>query len=161
MVRALRREWPDGLPLAVRMVTSDWADGGWAPDEAVELAKRLKAEGVDLIDCVAGGGPKAEQPPYAPGFLVPHAERIKREAGVLTATAFLTDAAHGTDPEPLDGHVRGGRVDLVLLAREMLRNPYRPVHAAATLGVKDGPKFPPPYDHWLGGQVLGGRLHTG
>ncbi len=84
-VRGMRGAWPDHLPLTVRLSCTDWAAGGWEIDECVELARRLKAEGVDLIDCSSGGGVPAAEIPIGAGYQVPFAERIRREAGIATA----------------------------------------------------------------------------
>ena len=129
MTRAVRAVWPERLPLAVRLSCSDWAPGGWDLEQSIELARRLKAEGVDLVDCSSGGAVPHAKIPAGPGYQVPFAERIRREAGIATAAVgSITAAAHA------DEIVRNGRADLVLLARELLRDPNWPLRAAQTLG---------------------------
>jgi 2,4-dienoyl-CoA reductase-like NADH-dependent reductase (Old Yellow Enzyme family) len=128
--RAVRAVWPAGLPLTVRLSCTDWVEGGWTLEETVELARRLKAEGVDLIDCSSGGSVPQARIPVGPGFQVPLAERVRREAGIATAAVGLI-----TDPGQADCIVREGQADLVLLARELLRDPHWPLRAARALQV--------------------------
>jgi 2,4-dienoyl-CoA reductase-like NADH-dependent reductase (Old Yellow Enzyme family) len=128
VVDAVRGEWPEHLPLFVRISATDWAEGGWNVDESVELARRLREHGVDLVDVSSGGQVPNAQIPAGPGFQAPFAARIRREAGVATAAVGLI-----TEPEQANAIVEQGEADLVLLAREMLRDPYSPVHAAAAL----------------------------
>ena len=156
----MRREWPEDLPLAVRIATSDFVDGGWTPEGSVVLARALKAEGADLIDCATTGGvaPGAKLA-HDPGFIVEHAGAIRRAAGIAVSCSGLTDTEHGTGPATLDGLDAGGRLDMVFLAREILRNPSWPAQAEATLEHADAARMPPPYSHWLGDPVVGGRLH--
>lgn len=135
--RATRAVWPEKLPFTVRLSCTDWVPGGWDIEECVELARRLKAEGVDLIDCSTGGNVPDAKIPVAPGYQVPFAERIRREANIATAAVGFI-----TQPQEADAIVRHGKADLVLLARELLRDPYWPAHAAQALGQKD--KLPPP-----------------
>jgi len=127
--RAVRQVWPDRLPLTVRISCTDWAPGGWDVEQSVELARRLKAEGVDLMDCSSGALVPGVHIPVAPGFQVPFSERIRREAGIATAAVGVI-----TEPAQADAIVRQGQADVVLLARELLRDPYWPAHAAKTLG---------------------------
>ncbi len=126
---AVRREWPEHLPLFVRISATDWAEGGWTADESVELAKRLAEHGVDLVDCSSGGLVPNARIPSAPGYQVQFASKIRREAGIATAAVGLI-----TEPKQANGIIADGDADLVLLAREMLRDPYWAVHAAAALG---------------------------
>jgi len=134
VVQAVRGAWRDSLPLFVRISASDWVDGGWTIADSVSLASMLQPLGVDLIDCSSGGlVPYAKIEP-APGFQVPFAERIRRETGILTGAVGMI-----TDPKQADCIIRDGRADLVLLAREFLRNPYFPLHAAKALGVENAP----------------------
>ncbi len=130
--RVMRQAWPDKYPFAVRLSCTDWVKGGWTVEDSVELSKRLKVEGVDLIDCSSAfNTPEHEAIPFGPGFQVPFAERIRKEANVLTAAVgYITDPAHA------DGIIRNGRADLVLLARQMLRKPYWPLEAAGELHQK-------------------------
>ena len=129
VVDAVRGLWPERLPLFVRISATDWAEGGWNPDESVELAKRLREHGVDLVDSSSGGMVPNAKIPAAPGFQVGFAARIRREAGIATAAVGLI-----TEPAQANTIVAEGEADLVFLARAMLRDPYWPVHAAATLG---------------------------
>ena len=138
--RLVRPKWPDGKPLAVRLSCTDWFEGGWTLEESIELAKKLKAEGVDLIDCSSGGGTPKARVPAGASFQVPLAEAVRRQAGIPTAAVGLI-----TDPMQADEIIRNGRADLVLLAREMLRNPYWPVQAARALGKADKLQLPVQY----------------
>jgi 2,4-dienoyl-CoA reductase-like NADH-dependent reductase (Old Yellow Enzyme family) len=127
-VDAVRREWPPHLPLFVRISATDWTEGGWNSDESVALARLLKQHGVDLIDVSSGGLVAGAKIPVGPGYQVPFAERIRREGEIATASVgMITDAAQA------DQIVRNGQADLVLLAREFLRDPYWPLHAADQL----------------------------
>jgi 2,4-dienoyl-CoA reductase-like NADH-dependent reductase (Old Yellow Enzyme family) len=126
---AVRSQWPTQLPIFVRISATDWVEGGWNADESVELARLLRERGVDLVDVSSGGIVPDAKIPVGPGFQVEFAARIRREAGISTAAVGLI-----TDPVQANGIVDRGEADLVLLAREMLRDPYWPVHAAATLG---------------------------
>lgn len=128
---AVRAVWPEGLPLWVRISATDWAEGGWDVDESVELSRLLAARGVDLIDVSSGGLVRHQQVAPAPGYQVPFAERIRREAGVATGAVGLI-----TEPEQAEEIVAEGRADVVLLAREMLRDPYFPRRAARVLGAE-------------------------
>ena len=135
--RAVRQVWPDNLPLAVRISAIDWMLGGWQIEDSIALAKLLKAEGVDLMDCSSGGVVPDAKITVAPGYQVPFAEKVRHGAGIATAAVGFI-----TEPKPADDIIRGGQADLVLLAREFLRDPYWPAHAARALGQKD--KLPPP-----------------
>jgi len=130
VVAAVREVWPEHLPLLVRISATDWVEGGWTPEESVEFSRLLRENGVDLVDCSSGGLIPGVQVPIGPGYQVPFAERIRREAGVATAAVGLI-----TEPEQADRIVREGRADMVLLAREMLRQPRWPLLAAHRLGV--------------------------
>jgi 2,4-dienoyl-CoA reductase-like NADH-dependent reductase (Old Yellow Enzyme family) len=134
---AVRAVWPEKFPLTARISCSDWVDGGWDIEQSVELSRRLKAEGLDLIDCSSGGMVPDAKIPVAPCYQVPFAERIRKEANIATAAVGFI-----TQPKEADDIIRHGRADLVLLARELLRDPYWPAHAAAALGHKG--KLPPP-----------------
>ncbi|MBS0664280.1 MAG: NADH:flavin oxidoreductase/NADH oxidase [Verrucomicrobia bacterium] len=126
--RAVRAVWPERLPLTVRISATDWVEGAWDLEQAVELARRLKAEGVDLIDCSSGGNLGTAKIPVGPGYQVPLADRIRREAGIATAAVGLI-----TEPAQADEIIRTGKADVVLLARASLRDPYWPAHAAKAL----------------------------
>ena len=133
VVKAVRQIWPESLPLFLRISATDWAEGGWTIDDSVELARRVKPLGVDLVDCSSGAMVPWARIPVAPGFQVPFAAQIRREAGILTGAVGLI-----TEPAQADTIVRTEQADLVLLARELLRDPYWPIRAAKALGV-DGP----------------------
>ena len=129
VVEAVRQVWPQDKPLFVRVSATDWSDGGLMPDEVVVVARELLARDVDLIDCSSGGSVPAQPPAIGPGYQVPFAEKIRREAGIATAAVGLI-----TTPELADEIVRNGRADLVALGRELLRHPHWPLDAARTLG---------------------------
>jgi 2,4-dienoyl-CoA reductase-like NADH-dependent reductase (Old Yellow Enzyme family) len=129
VVEAVRQVWPQDKPLLVRVSATDWSDGGLTPDEVVVVARELLARDVDLIDCSSGGSVPARPPARGPGYQVPFAEKIRREAGIATAAVGLI-----TTPELADEIVRNGRADLVALGRELLRHPHWPLDAARTLG---------------------------
>jgi len=127
--RAVRAVWPNHLPLTVRISVVDWKEGGWNQEQSVALARLLKAEGVDLMDCSSGGVVSDATVPVAPGYQVPFAERIRREAGMATAAVGLI-----TEPKQADDIVRNGQAEVVLLGRRELLDPYWPAHAAKVLG---------------------------
>ena len=128
IVAAVRAEMPGDLPLFLRISATDWAEGGWTIDDSVELARLVAPLGVDLIDASSGGIASDAKIPVGPGYQVSFAERIREEAKVLTgAVGMITSAAQA------DAIIRDGQADLVLLAREFLRDPYFPLHAAQQL----------------------------
>ncbi len=128
VVDAVRGVWPERLPVFVRISATDWAPGGWDIEQSIELARRFRERGVDLVDCSSGGAVSTAQIPIGPGYQVPFAERIKREVHIPTgAVGLITKAAQADDI------IRNGQADCVLLAREFLRDPYWPLHAAAEL----------------------------
>jgi 2,4-dienoyl-CoA reductase-like NADH-dependent reductase (Old Yellow Enzyme family) len=129
VVAKVRRFWPERLPLFIRISATDWVEGGWDIEQAVELARSLRPLGVDLVDCSSGGNVADAKIPIGPGYQVQFAERIRRDAGVLTGAVGMI-----TEPHQADEIIRKGQADIVLLAREMLRDPYWPLHAAAELG---------------------------
>ena len=127
---AVRSEIPERMPLLARVSATDWVEGGWDLPQTVELAKRLKTDGVELIDCSTGGLLPNAKIPVGPGFQVPFAQAIRREAGVATgAVGFITD------PQQAEEIVASGKADAVILARELLRDPYWPLRAAGVLGA--------------------------
>ena len=128
VVDAVRKVWPDSLPLLLRISASDWADGGWTIDESVQLARELKPLGVDLVDCSSGGIAPRIAIPAGAGYQVPFAARVRREAEIATAAVGMI-----TSTAQADQIVRNGEADLVLIARASLRDPYLPLHAAAEL----------------------------
>ncbi|MBZ5620244.1 MAG: NADH:flavin oxidoreductase/NADH oxidase [Acidobacteriia bacterium] len=131
VVEAARGVWPANLPLFLRISATDWVEGGWTSEDSVELARRVRELGVDLVDCSSGGSSMEQKIPLALGYQVPFADRIRRDAGVLTGAVGLITTA-----EQADEIVRSGKADLVLLAREFLRDPYFPLHAAKVLGAE-------------------------
>ena len=139
-IRAVREVWPEKKPLTVRLSCTDWTDGGWTLEESVELSRRMKAEGIDLVDCSTGGNVPSAKIPVGAGYQVPFAEAIKKEAGIATAAVGMI-----TSPMQADEIVRNGRADIVLLARESLRDPNWPIKAAAELHQKDKAPVPVQY----------------
>ena len=131
VVAATREVWPEELPLIVRISATDWTAGGWNDDEAVQLATVLKGRGVDLIDCSTGGNVPKASIPVGPGYQVQFAERIRKEAGIMTGAVGLI-----TTPAEAEAILTTGQADLVLLAREFLREPYFPLFAAQELGAE-------------------------
>ena len=131
VVEAVRAVWPERKPLLVRISATDWVEGGWDLEGAVELARGLGPRGVDLVECSSGGLSRAQRVPLAPGYQVPFAAAVRREAGLATGAVGLI-----TEPEQADRIVAEGSADVVLLARELLRDPYWPRRAAAALGVE-------------------------
>jgi 2,4-dienoyl-CoA reductase-like NADH-dependent reductase (Old Yellow Enzyme family) len=139
VARAVRRAWPDDRPLFVRISATDWIDGGWDVAQSIEFARWLKAEGVDLVDCSGGGIAPGAVIPLGPGYQVPLAAAVRRETPIATGAVGLI-----TEPAQAERIVAGGEADVVLLAREMLRDPYWPLHAARALG--DDVAWPPQYE---------------
>jgi 2,4-dienoyl-CoA reductase-like NADH-dependent reductase (Old Yellow Enzyme family) len=129
VVTAVRGVWPERFPLFVRISATDWTEGGWTVEESISLAKVLKPLGVDLIDCSSGGNIATARIPLGPGYQVPFAERIRREAGIMTGAVGLI-----TQPAQADEIIRGDQADIVILARQFLRDPYWPLIAAKALG---------------------------
>ncbi|MDH5246912.1 MAG: NADH:flavin oxidoreductase/NADH oxidase [Betaproteobacteria bacterium] len=154
---AVRAVWPGGRPLGVRVSATDWVDGGWAPEDAVELARRLKARGCDWLDVSSGGVSPAQRiPAPAPGIHVPFAREIRRATGIVTMAVGLI-----TEPEHADAIIVAGDADLVALARAFLRDPRWPWRAAAALGAKVA--GPPQYWRALTKETAGifGELRAG
>ncbi|HLW54927.1 MAG TPA: NADH:flavin oxidoreductase/NADH oxidase [Candidatus Angelobacter sp.] len=139
VVNAIRKVWPEKYPLFVRISATDWIPGGWTIEDSVALARVLKPLGVDLIDCSSGGNIATARIPLGPGYQVPFAERIRREAGILTGAVGLI-----TQPAQADEIVRGDQADVVFLARQFLRDPYWPLIAAKALGHEMA--WPPQYE---------------
>ncbi|MEE9257777.1 MAG: NADH:flavin oxidoreductase/NADH oxidase [bacterium] len=142
-VRAVRAEWPESRALSIRLSCTDWAEGGWTLEETLELAKTLKQEGVDLIDCSGGGGTPLAKIPVGASYQVPFAEAVRKAVDIPTATVGMI-----TEPMQADDIVRNGRADLVLMAKEMLRDPYWPQRAALALHQKD--RIPIPHQYHRG-----------
>ncbi len=137
--RALREAWPAEKPLGAKITGSDFAEGGWTPDEAVVYARELKKLGCDYVTVSGGGTVLDAKIPVGPGYQVPFAERVKRETGITTGAIGLI-----SDPRQAEEIIASGKADFVALARGMLFNPRWPWHAAAALGVEI--KYPPQYD---------------
>ncbi|MBE3561782.1 MAG: NADH:flavin oxidoreductase/NADH oxidase [Ktedonobacteraceae bacterium] len=129
VVNAVRQVWPDDLPLFVRISATDWTPGGLAIEESVEVARALKAHAVDLIDVSSGGNVATAVVPTTPGYQVPFAERIKRETGIATGAVGLI-----TEPQLANALISDQQADLIFMGRELLRDPYWPLHAARELG---------------------------
>ncbi|MDX1985066.1 MAG: NADH:flavin oxidoreductase/NADH oxidase [Candidatus Obscuribacter sp.] len=128
-VEKVRAAWPEELPLTVRISASDWAEGGWTPEDSVVMARALKDLGVDLIDCSSGFIRAGDRYPLAPGWQVPLARKVRTEAGIATgAVGQITEA------EQAHAVIQNGDADLVFIARESIRDPYWPYHAARSLG---------------------------
>jgi len=131
VARSVRARWPERFPLFVRISATDWAEGGWDVPQSVELARRLAPLGVDLIDCSSGGMAPGVKVPVGPGYQTQFAERIRREASVKTGAVGMIRSA-----EQADHVLRTGQADVVVLARQLLRDPYWPLSAAKQLGVQ-------------------------
>jgi len=129
LVEAIRSVWPERLPLFARISATDWMEGGWDVEQSVELARRLRERGVDLVDCSSGGAVPNVQIPLGPAYQTPFAERIRRDANVPTGAVGLI-----TEPAQADEIIRNGGADCVVMARELLRDPYFPLRAARELG---------------------------
>ena len=139
VVAAVRGAWPAELPLSVRISASDWVDGGWTLEDSIALAKLFGPLGVDLVDCSSGALSPAQQIPLGPGYQVPFASAIRREAGIATAAVGLI-----TEPVQAEEILATGDADVILLGRESLRDPSWPLRAAAELGV-ESEAWPPQY----------------
>ncbi len=129
-IAAVRAEMGPELALLLRISASEWIDGGWTIDDSVELTRRAAEAGVDLLDASSGGNSAAAKITVGPGYQVPFAKQIRAEAGVATGAVGMITTA-----EQANAIVVNGEADLVLLARELLRDPYFPMHAAQQLGV--------------------------
>jgi 2,4-dienoyl-CoA reductase-like NADH-dependent reductase (Old Yellow Enzyme family) len=135
LIDGVRGEWPADLPLFIRLSCTDWIEGGWDLAQTIELAKILKARGdVDLIDCSSGGADRRQQVPVHPGYQVPLAEAIRRDADIATGAVGLINS-----PDSAEEIIANGRADLVLLGRSMLHDPHWPLHAANALKAKSVP----------------------
>jgi 2,4-dienoyl-CoA reductase-like NADH-dependent reductase (Old Yellow Enzyme family) len=130
----VRSALPDDIPLLVRLSCTDWAEGGWTIEDSVETARLLKREGVDLIDCSSGGATRRAEIPVGPDYQVPLAEQIKREAEIATGAVGLI-----TEPSQADAIIKAGRADLVLLGRQLLREPHWPHRAWVELKPEGPP----------------------
>ncbi len=125
---AVRSVWPEEYPLFVRISATDWVDDGWTIEDSVALAGVLKNAGVDLIDCSSGGILPGIRVPASPGYQVPFAEKIRKQTGILTGAVGII-----IKPDQAEEIIATGRADLILMARELLRDPYFPLRAAREL----------------------------
>jgi 2,4-dienoyl-CoA reductase-like NADH-dependent reductase (Old Yellow Enzyme family) len=139
VAREVRAAWPSHLPLFVRISATDWVDGGWDLAQSIALAREFKRIGVDLIDCSSGGTSPTARVPVEPGYQVPFAQAIRRDADIATGAVGLI-----TDAKQAEQIIAENKADAVFLARQLLRDPYWPLHAAAELGA-DVP-WPRQYD---------------
>jgi 2,4-dienoyl-CoA reductase-like NADH-dependent reductase (Old Yellow Enzyme family) len=128
IIRAVRAAFPAHLPVWVRVSATDWVDGGLSIDDTIEFARLVKAEGIDLLDVSSGGNDPRQQIPIGSGYQVAFADRIRRETGLATGAVGMI-----TEPAQADQIIRSGQADVVLLARELLREPYWPLRAADAL----------------------------
>jgi len=131
VAQAVRDSWPQERPLFVRISATDWAENGWDLEQSIELARRLKEVGVDLVDVSSGGAVPGVQIPLGPGYQVGFAAAIRNEAQIATGAVGMI-----TEPAQAETIIATNQADIVLIAREMLRDPYWPRHAAQTLGAK-------------------------
>lgn len=141
VVDAVRSVWPDELPLAARLSCSDWIDGGWTLEDTVELAVLLKEHGVDLVDCSGGGSVPRADVGLEPGYQVPFAEAVRKGADLATAAVGLI-----TEPEHAEAILRESKADVILLGREMLRDPYFPARAERALAGRAEAVIPSQYE---------------
>jgi 2,4-dienoyl-CoA reductase-like NADH-dependent reductase (Old Yellow Enzyme family) len=139
VVEDVRAAWPQDKPLVLRISASDWVEGGWTVEDSVALAKEAAARGVDLVDCSSGGNSPDQSITPGPGYQVPFAAQVRRDAGVPTGAVGLL-----TDPAQAEQVLAEGSADVVLLARELLRDPHWPLHAAEALGSDVA--WPPQYE---------------
>ncbi len=131
VTQAVREVWPADLPIFVRISATDWKDGGWNLEQSVELCSRFKGLGVDLVDVSSGGLVPGVHIPVGPGYQVEFAEAIRKEVGIATGAVGMI-----TEPAQADTIISSEQADMVLLARELLRDPYWPRRAAKALGVE-------------------------
>jgi 2,4-dienoyl-CoA reductase-like NADH-dependent reductase (Old Yellow Enzyme family) len=132
IVEAVRSAWPPVYPLFVRISATDWVEGGWTVEDSVRLATLLKSREVDVIDCSSGGLSPDQQIPAGPGYQVPFARAIRAAAGILTGAVGII-----TEPAQAEAILAEGGADLIFMARQLLRDPYFPLHAADELGYKE------------------------
>ena len=139
VAKRVRELWPQDWPVFVRISATDWRPDGWSLDDSVQFSKKLKELGIDLIDCSSGGSVENAKIKSGPGYQVPFSELIREKVDIATAAVGMI-----TEPEQADEIIKNGKADLVFLARELLRNPYWPLHAAQKL--KSEIKWPKQYD---------------
>jgi len=130
VARAVREEWPERLPVLVRVSAMDWVEGGWDLPQTIALARELRKIGIDMVDCSSGGAVPDAKIPAVPGFQTPFAAAVRREAGIATGAVGLI-----TEPAQAEQIVSTGLADAIMIGREFLRDPYWPLHAARSLGV--------------------------
>ena len=146
IIRAVRSAFPENLPVWVRVSAVDWVDGGLTLEDSIAFARLVKAEGIDLLDVSSGGNDPRQQIPIGPGYQVAFAERIRRETSLATGAVGMI-----TDPAQADQIIRTGQADVVLLARELLRDPYWPLRAAEAL--HQPASYPVQYERAAKGKV--------
>lgn len=139
IIAAVRTVWPEEYPLFIRISATDWTEDGWPEQDSVRLAQTVKDRGIDLIDCSSGGNISGVRIPLVPMYQTPFAEKIKKEGGILTGAVGLITTA-----QEAEEIISTGKADLVLLARQLLRDPNFPLHAATELGVDA--KWPVQYE---------------
>lgn len=130
LIHAIREVWNEELPLFIRISSADWVEGGWTGEDSVKFASAIKDKGVDLIDCSSGGNSPLQKIPVAPLYQVLFAEQIKKQTGMLTGAVGLI-----TNAQEAEQILSKQQADLIILARQLLRDPYFPLHAAKELGV--------------------------
>jgi 2,4-dienoyl-CoA reductase-like NADH-dependent reductase (Old Yellow Enzyme family) len=130
IIDAVRTVWNEDLPLFVRLSATDWVEGGWTIEESVALSKILKTKAVDVIDCSSGGNSPGQKISLGPLYQTHFAEKIKKETGILTGAVGLI-----TKPQEAESIITNKKADLIFLARQLLREPYFPLHAAKELDV--------------------------
>ncbi len=139
VIESVDSAWPKDYPVFLRISASEWSQSGWTPDDSVQLAKVLKGGRVDLIDCSSGGNVPKAKVEIGPLYQVPFAEKVKKESGMMTgAVGLITTAQQANEV------IETGKADVVLLARQLLRDPYFPLHAAKELGEEI--QWPPQYE---------------
>ena len=139
VIAEIKTVWPEELPLFLRISASDWVDNGWTAEDSVALAKIVKEKGIDLIDCSSGGNVNRAPIKVEPLYQVKFAEKVKKESGILTGAVGLITTA-----QQCEELLEQGKADMIILARQLLRDPYFPLHAAKELG--DEIKWPVQYD---------------
>jgi 2,4-dienoyl-CoA reductase-like NADH-dependent reductase (Old Yellow Enzyme family) len=141
-ISAVRQEWPEDLPLFLRLSITDWVEGGWTEDDSCALAGFLKDAGdIDLIDCSSGGNDPRQEIPIHPGYQVPFAEHVKKRSGMPTAAVGLINS-----PDLAESILANGQADLVVLGRSLLADPIWPLKAAAALRAPDKADWPIQYE---------------
>jgi len=130
VAQALRSAWPSDLPLFVRISATDWVDGGWDLQQSIEFSRKLRQIGIDLIDCSSGGNSHGTKIPLGPGYQVPFASAIRKQASIATAAVGLI-----TEPSQAEDILQRGDADAIVMARAFLRDPYWVFHAAQSLSV--------------------------